>query len=156
MSAISIFFRIPLIAGFLSAIMIVPVQADPLQRGLQGAIGGAIIGGVLGGGKGMGRGAAIGGAVGIIGGAMEREDRYRERYYEDRYVYMSDDPLYSSKVVRRVQRSLLRLGYRPGAVDGVMGRRTSSAIRRYQDEHGLLITGRASTALLSHMMKNGG
>ncbi len=155
MSTLSIYFRVSVVASFLSAIMIVPSFADPIQRGLQGAIGGAILGGVLGGGKGIGRGAAIGGAVGIIGGAME-EDRRRERYYEDRYVYVMDDPESSKPLVRRIQGALNRLGYTPGPVDGVMGRQTSAAISRYQDEYGLLITGQVSPALLSHMKRNGG
>ncbi|MGH1349382.1 MAG: peptidoglycan-binding domain-containing protein [Methyloligellaceae bacterium] len=155
MSAISTFFRVSVLASFLSASMIIPSFADPLQRGLQGAIGGALLGGIISGGKGMGRGAAIGGAVGIIGGAME-EDRRRDRYYEERYVYIMDEPASSKPLVRRIQGALNRLGYRPGPVDGMMGRQTSAAISRYQDEYGLLITGQASPALLSHMKRNGG
>ena len=146
------------IAGLISAISVVPAHADPATRGLQGVIGGAIIGGVLGGGKGAGRGAAIGGAVGVLSGAIERsEERRRARYYDERdRVYYIDQGPASSPLIRHIQSALIRLGYRPGPLDGVMGKRTASAIGEYQDEHGLLVTGRPSRALLRHMKSNGG
>lgn len=148
------------------AASIVPSQADPLERGIQGAIGGAIIGGVLKGGKGAGRGAAIGGTIGIIGGAIE-EDRRRREYEEDLYdrSYDAYEPQprrerhtvsRSSGLVLDIQSSLQRLGYEPGPIDGVYGNQTAMAIGQYQDEYGLLVTRKPSSALLKHMKRNGG
>ncbi|MDE0171970.1 MAG: peptidoglycan-binding protein [Defluviicoccus sp.] len=49
--------------------------------------------------------------------------------------------------IRAVQRALARLGYRPGPVDGLMGRRTRAAIRAYQAAAGLTEDGRLTPAL---------
>ncbi len=57
----------------------------------------------------------------------------------------------SSPLVRQVQRRLQYLGYGPGAIDGVYGPRTRAAIRKYQDEHGLLTDGLATAALARHL-----
>lgn len=47
-----------------------------------------------------------------------------------------------------VQRALRRLGYYDGPVDGDIGPRSREAIRDYQDDHGLAITGRVDGSLL--------
>ncbi len=47
-----------------------------------------------------------------------------------------------------VQRQLRRLGYYDGAIDGDIGPASRSAIRGYQDEHGLEPTGRIDARLL--------
>ena len=51
------------------------------------------------------------------------------------------------KRTRQIQLALKRRGYDPGPVDGLMGRRTSNAIRAFQAEHGLAITGMVSRTL---------
>jgi peptidoglycan hydrolase-like protein with peptidoglycan-binding domain len=43
--------------------------------------------------------------------------------------------------VREVQRLLIRIGYRPGAVDGRFGPRTAAAVIDFQIKHGLRATG---------------
>jgi peptidoglycan hydrolase-like protein with peptidoglycan-binding domain len=50
-----------------------------------------------------------------------------------------------------VQQALTAKGYRPGPVDGVLGPRTREAIRRYQRDYGLPVTGQVSLALLNHL-----
>jgi peptidoglycan hydrolase-like protein with peptidoglycan-binding domain len=50
--------------------------------------------------------------------------------------------------VRRVQTLLTQLGYEPGAVDGLMGRRTSAAISAFQRREGLSVDGQLSASLL--------
>ncbi len=152
----SIAIRLCVAAGLVSMTAVTPSAADPVKRGLQGAIGGAVIGGIVGGGKGAGRGAAIGAAVGIIGGAMEDGDRRHYRREEYRRRQYSSGYAHTSPLVRNIQASLTRLGYHPGPIDGVMGRQTAMAIGIYQDEHGLLVTKRASSALLHHIRRNGG
>ena len=48
------------------------------------------------------------------------------------------------KRTRQIQIALKRRGYDPGPVDGLMGRRTSNAIRAFQADHGLAVTGMVS------------
>jgi peptidoglycan hydrolase-like protein with peptidoglycan-binding domain len=50
-----------------------------------------------------------------------------------------------------VQEALQAKGYRPGAADGLLGPRTRAAIRRYQQDYGLPVTGDVSLALLNHL-----
>ena len=52
----------------------------------------------------------------------------------------------SDPEVEAAQRRLVALGYEPGAVDGVMGRRTRSALRAFQRARGLTPTGRVDDA----------
>ncbi|MFC4352013.1 peptidoglycan-binding protein [Fodinicurvata halophila] len=56
-----------------------------------------------------------------------------------------------SRDVREIQTHLNRLGYEAGPEDGLMGSRTRSAIRAYQDDEGLLVTGQPSQSLLNHV-----
>jgi len=45
------------------------------------------------------------------------------------------------RFIREAQRTLEDLGYRPGPIDGVVGRRTQSALARYQRSEGIPVTG---------------
>ena len=49
---------------------------------------------------------------------------------------------YSGSILFRAQVRLTRLGYSPGPIDGDFGPRTSRAIRDYQIDNGLPVTGR--------------
>jgi len=51
-------------------------------------------------------------------------------------------------VAIQVQRKLKRLGYYDGGIDGDIGPATRRAIRGYQEENGLEITGRIDRSLL--------
>jgi peptidoglycan hydrolase-like protein with peptidoglycan-binding domain len=53
--------------------------------------------------------------------------------------------------VLEVQRLLDEQGYDPGPVDGVFGDRTARAIRSYQTNNGLPVTGRVSAGLLQRL-----
>jgi peptidoglycan hydrolase-like protein with peptidoglycan-binding domain len=53
--------------------------------------------------------------------------------------------------VRRAQELLVKAGFNPGPVDGLMGRRTGSAIRSYQRSRALAVDGRASPALVARL-----
>jgi len=48
--------------------------------------------------------------------------------------------------VRGVQQTLHDIGYWPGAIDGVLGSQTQSAIRQYQRDENLPVTGRLDAA----------
>lgn len=50
-----------------------------------------------------------------------------------------------------VQAELARQGYYDGPLDGVIGSGTHRAIRRYQEDHGLPVTGEITPALLASM-----
>jgi hypothetical protein len=52
------------------------------------------------------------------------------------------------QVVRRVQRELQKQGYDPGTIDGKMGPRTRSTLKRYQTDHGLPATGEIDSKIL--------
>jgi TPR repeat protein len=53
----------------------------------------------------------------------------------------------SRQTVRHIQERLTELGYDPGPPDGIAGRKTQVAIRRFQTQHGLPVTGEASDEL---------
>lgn len=55
------------------------------------------------------------------------------------------------KEVARAQRALTDLGYRPGPVDGLMGPKTRSAIRAFQEAAGLPVTGKLTRALVTRI-----
>jgi peptidoglycan hydrolase-like protein with peptidoglycan-binding domain len=50
-----------------------------------------------------------------------------------------------------VQQELARRGYNPGSIDGVPGAQTQSAIRDFQDDNGLPITGEVSLELVNYL-----
>ena len=50
-----------------------------------------------------------------------------------------------------VQQELGRRGYDPGPPDGVLGYQTQAAIRDYQDDYGLPVTGEVSLELVNHL-----
>jgi peptidoglycan hydrolase-like protein with peptidoglycan-binding domain len=56
-----------------------------------------------------------------------------------------------SYTVERIQAGLNELGYNAGPVDGLFGGTTASAIRAYQRNNGLMVTGRATQGLLEHI-----
>lgn len=50
--------------------------------------------------------------------------------------------------VRNVQDGLTQLGYQPGPVDGMMGKKTANAIKAFQQDVNLPVDGRVSAALM--------
>ena len=57
-------------------------------------------------------------------------------------------PAYSDGLASDVQRALKRNGYYYGSIDGDIGPGTRAAIRAYQDDRGLSVTGRIDRSLL--------
>ena len=55
--------------------------------------------------------------------------------------------------IANVQRALRRLGYDPGPIDGILGTGTRMAIRSFQADHGLPVTGRVSEQLDSAALR---
>jgi hydrogenase-4 component B len=60
-------------------------------------------------------------------------------------------PGLETEAVRDIQRQLQAHGYKPGAVDGLLGPRTCNAVRRYQKEAGLEVDGVLDQKLQNHM-----
>ncbi|WP_110601508.1 His-Xaa-Ser repeat protein HxsA [Salinicola lusitanus] len=54
-------------------------------------------------------------------------------------------------LVRRVQLALVVQGYEPGSVDGVMGPKTRSALRSFQKDNHLEVTGRMTNETLNSL-----
>lgn len=54
---------------------------------------------------------------------------------------------------RAIQHRLVDLGYKPGAVDGMMGPRTRAAIRAFERDHGMPQTGQPSPAVIAALSK---
>lgn len=50
-----------------------------------------------------------------------------------------------------VQRRLLELGYQPGKPDGVMGQKTVDAIKKFQQDRNLTVTGRADSETVAKL-----
>lgn len=128
-------------------------KAQVIERGVQGGVAGAIIGGIIGGGRGAGTGAAIGAGVGLVTGAAERDANARAAYESQ---YYAPPPRGGPGLVYSVQSSLVRLGYNPGPVDGVMGPGTANAISQFQYANRLPVDGRPSPQLLDFMIRQGG
>ena len=61
----------------------------------------------------------------------------------------------SGSRIAAVQRALLRSGYDPGPIDGILGTRTRMAIRSFQADHGLPVTGQVSEQLESAALRAG-
>ena len=117
---------------------------------LGGAIIGGAIGGAVGGKKGLIPGAIIGGVVGGAASSAARPAPPPPR------PYYPPAPAYDSGLVYNIQASLTRLGYNPGPIDGVYGRRTADAISAYEYNNQLPVTGRATSGVHYHMTQAGG
>jgi hypothetical protein len=61
--------------------------------------------------------------------------------------------LNSRDTIRFVQTSLLNLGYDPGGADGAMGKRTAAAIKKYEKDNGLRVTGKVTKTLIVSLQK---
>ncbi|MCZ6814487.1 MAG: peptidoglycan-binding domain-containing protein [Alphaproteobacteria bacterium] len=79
----------------------------------------------------------------------EQRTRTSKRVPQRRKAARSYIPLNSKRTIRSIQSRLSKLGYRPGPIDGKMGRRTRAAIKSYQRRHRLSVTGRPNRQLLA-------
>ena len=65
-------------------------------------------------------------------------------------------PAKGSMDVKKLQEGLQKLGYDPGPVDGILGPKTSAALRTFQQDNGLKADGKpgkATTAKLEVLLK---
>jgi peptidoglycan hydrolase-like protein with peptidoglycan-binding domain len=105
-------------------------------------------------------------ATGPIDGTMDAKSREAVRHYQEdaglpttgkadnallANIEQSDTRQVSQRDIREIERRLKRRAYQPGPVDGVADTQTAAAIRAYQADANLPVTGRPSMALLQHL-----
>lgn len=71
-------------------------------------------------------------------------------YQKHQATALYDTPVIPSgkELILQIQEGLTRLGYQPGPVDGVFGKKTASAIKLFQSQNGLATDGKATPSLL--------
>lgn len=75
---------------------------------------------------------------------------YADNYASNEYAQSSEyDEGAADSSVSQVQSALSREGYYSGAVDGSLGPETRNALRRYQRDRGLSVTGRVDRATMN-------
>lgn len=173
-SQINILLTVALI--LIGAILEPSLQAQVLGRGFGGALGGAVLGSLVGGRDGAQAGAIIGGAVGLAKGAKEkkqmkaqqeahaRQQAEREKIQREQQQLEMErlekletaEEKFDAGTVLEIQKSLIRMDFDPGDINGKMQPATENAIRLYEQKYNLLETGRPSQELLKHMLRNGG
>ena len=62
-------------------------------------------------------------------------------YAGSRAARSESETVYSYNMVRKAQRVLTDLGYNPGPIDGLWGPKTRGAVRQFQSENELPVTG---------------
>ena len=155
------------------AILQPSLHAQVLGRGFGGALGGAVLGSLVGGREGAQAGAVIGGAVGLAKGAKEkkqkkaqreanaRQQAEREKIEKEQQAAEierlkkqdSAEEVFETGTVIEIQKSLMRMNFDPGDINGKMQPATENAIRLYEQKYNLLETGRPSQELLKHMLR---
>ena len=162
---------------FLAVLIVIPLGMQPTycQAGVfDGAMGGALLGNLVGGRKSARKGAIIGGVLGAAGGIAndqrqrqqqaeaerrraewDAQQRAEQARIEQQRTAAAPAVAGNQTLIVETQKSLIRLGYDPGAL-GQEGPELTSAVLQYQKSKGLLETGELSQALLTHMLRNGG
>jgi len=134
----------------------------PEERAISGAGIGAGAGAALGAVTGMSvmTGALIGTAAGALTGVLT--DQNQVNLGKPAWKQGSSSPTAAAPpaaatntTVVSIQQQLNRLGYDAGSADGLIGPRTSNAIKQYQRDHNLLIDGRATPELANHLQSLG-
>ncbi len=126
-------------------------QDRGLSGGGIGAAGGAVIGAVTG--LSLLQGALIGGGIGAATGLLtDPDDVDLGTPFWRRGGGRPPSNVAQNSLVANTQAGLSRLGYDPGPVDGVLGPRTSAAIREYQYDNDLALDGRATASLERHIL----
>ena len=149
-----------MISGALAAMLVTTAACsdmnDQQQRavsgGAIGAGGGALLGWAVGGSPLVG--ALVGGAGGATVGALTSKDSGGSNGSTAQKSSGTGSPqanAQASQLTKDVQYRLARLGYDPGPADGVLGDKTRSAIREYEQRSNLPVDGNVSQDLLLHI-----
>lgn len=121
------------------------------DRGMSGASIGAATGAAVGAVTGLT--VAQGAVLGAAGGAITGLATSPSQVNLGKPVWRNNQSTQAAgnSTVQEIQRGLAQKGYAPGPADGVAGKRTRAAIRAYQQNHGLLVDGRATAQLAQHI-----
>lgn len=80
------------------------------------------------------------------------ETPYTQSYsYDAPRTSLDDVPLSSPEDIARIQELLIDLGYNPGPADGIVGKKTTEAVKAFQKKAGLNPTGKISLYLLQEL-----
>ena len=135
----------------------------PEARGISGAGIGAGAGAIVGAVTGLSAeaGAVLGAVAGGLTGALTKEEsvnlgepawKQGSNQPSSQTTTAFQTPVSGDKsTVIGIQKGLLDLDYNPGPVDGINGPKTQKAIRQYQKDHGLMVDGQATPALMEHI-----
>jgi peptidoglycan hydrolase-like protein with peptidoglycan-binding domain len=55
--------------------------------------------------------------------------------------------------IAEMQQRLLDLGYQPGPADGILGKRTIDALKKYQRDNNLSVTGKLDNKTIINLLK---
>ncbi len=152
-----------MISGTLAAMLVTTAACsdmnDQQQRavsgGAIGAGGGALLGWAVGGSPLIG--ALVGGAGGATVGALTSKDQGSSDHSVAHKSNAADPPqanAEASQLTKSVQSGLAKLGYDPGPADGVLGSKTTAAIREYEERNDLPVDGKVTQGLWLHIKGN--
>ena len=141
--------RAPLALFLCATLLLAACGSSTGDRAASGAGIGAGAGAVVGAVTGLTilEGVLIGAAAGGLLGGLTDE----EFLNLGDPIWATDDQPANASAITRVQAGLARLDYDPGPIDGKQGPQTTEAIKSYQKDNGLLVDGRASQELASHI-----
>ena len=79
---------------------------------------------------------------GVVESRITEWDRFgRPKFFEQSRELKLTDPYMRGDDVRMLQSALKEQGYDPGQIDGIYGRKTERAVRRFQKDKGLKVDG---------------
>jgi peptidoglycan hydrolase-like protein with peptidoglycan-binding domain len=131
---------------------------NPKDRTLGGASVGAAAGAAVGAISSLSlfEGMLIGATAGALTGVLTDESQINlgSPPWTKRSSTATGSASSNTQTVKTVQSRLQQRGLYTGAVDGIAGPKTTTAIREYQREKGLLVDGRVSSELATHLEGN--
>ena len=134
------------------ALVLAACGTVPEDRAISGGGIGAAAGAVVGAITGLTvlEGALIGAGLGAAFGGFTDPEKVNlgepiwKHYSTSQSGKTSGDDTKTSNMVAATQANLVRLGYKPGPIDGQYGPMTREAIRQYQRNHDLPVDGKLS------------
>ena len=79
--------------------------------------------------------------VGVVESRISGWDRFGRPTFFDSRVLKLTNPYMRGEDVKRLQEALKQQGYDPGQIDGIFGKKTERAVKRFQRANGLKVDG---------------
>lgn len=160
--------RLSIPAILIATVALSACGTAPTDRAVSGAGIGAGTGAVIGAitSASVAEAALLGAAAGGLAGVLTTRDQvnmgepvWKQQANAQPAPSAAAPPSYGAyagnQTVADIQAALGKVGLYRGPVDGIAGPKTQSAIRAYQQRHGLLVDGRATPELLNHIQQHG-